>query len=301
MEKSQEASQFTTTAFKLKLKATFITDYVLCFKYIVKKRASMSSSSKQCQGSKSTKMVLPPLYGDSAPEKPTEKSKKGDSILGKEGDRQGHVVYQGFNEQIFAILAALSIKLPENKRLYKNLERIIISTIDKDITSPMTVWLETTSGEISEIIDGKEKKISYASILRNYTPDNVKRFTNIAPNIPLLHSLEISKNWQRFKPSDRKSLWKHFSSLFILSDTATSIPPDLMSMIQNMTIDLNNQGLIDLNKPLDQIGDVVEKAISGNAALQAMKEKYESLNAARLIPEPPTVAKRRQQAEFDNN
>lgn len=250
---------------------------------------SLSKSSKSPKSpTASCKHVAIEIDQGEIPLPPTEKSKK---TLQKEEARldrseheqkQEHVIYEGFNDKLFGILRALGKRLPENKSTYKKIAKAITTAIDKDLSYPMTVWLNNIEG--------------YEDVLRVYSEENVEKFLEIAPSIPLLDALEIKKNWYRFTPANIVNLWAHFKGLFVYSDTATVVPIDLMTAIQDMTDDLERQGLIDLSKPIDIVAasQILNAAMSGNAKIQAGINQINQLFGSSVqVQEPPTYAKRR--------
>jgi hypothetical protein len=196
--------------------------------------------------------------------------------------KQDHVIYEGFNTKLYEILEALSTKLPKNAKTYSKIAKTIRAAADKDISYPMNVWLEN--------IDG------YDHVLREYNETNVLEFVKVAPQIPLLDCLEISENWHKFKPKDIKALWGHFKGLFTYSDTATVIPVDLMTEIQNMTDDLERQGLIDLTQDIDiaSAAQILKSAMGANTKIQEGIAKMNAMfGTGNTAPEPPTYSKRR--------
>jgi hypothetical protein len=238
------------------------------------------------------KPTMSDLFGAApVPERPVElsqKTKQKNSDKSVQEKKQGHDVYNAFNAALFDCIADLEKKFPQDTKKYSFIRKTINNYIKTDIAKPLEIWVESVGDN------------DY--VLRKYTPQHEAIFLKIAPSIPILAVLEITENWQHFKPAEKKLLWKHFEAFFECSDLATYVDPDSMDSIQFVQQQLETMGLnadvLERVDPLEAL-KMVSAAIESNPALKNISQEIQAKYAPVIKPDPPSYGKARAKALED--
>jgi len=219
-----------------------------------------------------------PSMFDGPPEIP-ERSGKYSTV---EDEKKQHLIYKGFNVTILSLLTLLTEKLPHKTAHYELLRRMIESTISVNPCKPREIWKKT--------IQGKEDKV------QKYSEENIMYICKNLNSIELLNLLELENEWDKFTTDDFKSFHNKLSQLQNLSELIDSIPTELMSSIQNMTLRVNNNNTVKLDEngnPAD-IGDLFQ-TLAGEvfkdpqifAGMQKMSSSLMGAMADSQLPEAP--------------
>lgn len=233
----------------------------------------------------------PRLYGDAAPQPPAPAPSSSSAASGPSSEhqqKQKHLIYHGFNEKLLLFLRALKKRLPHDRLVFDAAEKVMCVYADEDITTPMKHFADAVRG--------------HEDCLRQCTPENVSYFLEHVQDVSLIRDLRIKENWTRFKPRDLENLWKHFGGLLNIYEMTNMVDVDLMTAVQNMSLQLERnaqlRGLASGDSAPDpkEIGGLLLETIQNSpdimAGLQRMVAANEGMDASQA---PPAFAKLFQQ------
>lgn len=169
------------------------------------------------------------------PEIPLNRSKK--SI---ENEKKNHLIYKGFNESLIGLIDMLIIKLPHKTNHYESIKKMIILSVDINPCKGVETWKESVAG--------KEDK------LQTYSDENILFICKNINSMSFLKILELENEWNKFTPQDFKNLWNSLNQLQNMSEMIDFIPVEMMTSIQNMT--LNNENF-KISPKFDNSGNIL--------------------------------------------
>lgn len=223
---------------------------------------------------------------DQIPEMPNERSKTKMKLKKKMTERehkQNHIIYQEFNKKIFEIIDNLGVRFPECRTEYEVFKNVIKIYISKDISIPMNKWIECIKG--------------HEDCLREYSSENEEIFLKFAPNVSILKSLRISEKFNIISQEEKKILWEYFQNLLMLSEAVEAIPPELMSIIQDLAVDLNKT-IDPKNLSIQNVASHVFKAMQTNEELtEGIKNLVTNCQTSNTMP--PSISRFYQQLQKD--
>lgn len=219
----------------------------------------------------------PSVYTE-APQLPASRTGKYGSV---QDEKNGHVIYRGFNVTLLSVVTMLIKKLPHKRAYYEPLFKIMKTAMEAAPTKAQQLW--------KEAVKGREDK------LLKYSPENVEYICKNLKSIPMLEMLELEGEWHRFTTGDYQQFWQKLNRLQEISDMIESINPSMMTAIQNMTLRVNQTkpAKLDEQGKVDNLGELFQtlstEVFSDQTILNGMKEMSADLTKATQESKIPTA------------
>jgi hypothetical protein len=119
-----------------------------------------------------------------------------------------------------------------------------------------------------------------------------------------LNCLELKANWQYFKAQETERLWDILAELLAITEMTNTMPVELMTAVQDMTLEMNKKGELDevtfimlsaLKKQFDNpnadflkiIQKIVDVAQSKPLIKEGMEKISMAINSEKARQEPP--------------